>query len=61
MGLGVYRPYMYVGYARSGQDAEVFAGYGEKNLKRLTEIQKSVDPRGVFTSTGLWRGHMKII
>ncbi|KAJ3458830.1 hypothetical protein MRS44_012939 [Fusarium solani] len=59
--LGVTHPYIYVGYARAGQDKEVFAGYGEKNLRRLQEVQKSVDPSGVFTSHGLWRGHMKLL
>lgn len=58
--LGVYNPYMYVGYARSDQDDEVFAGYGMENLMRLKAVQKSVDPRGIFTSSGLWKGHMKL-
>lgn len=59
--LGVSHPDLYVGYARDGQDAEVFAGYGEENLQRLKEVQKAVDPSRVFTSRGLWRGHMKLL
>lgn len=58
--LGVAHPYIYAGYARSGQADEVFAGYGQENLKRLREIQESVDPHGIFTSKGLWRGHLKL-
>lgn len=59
--LGVCYPYIYAGYARAGQDEEVFAGYGENNLRRLKEIQRSVDPSGVFTSNGLWTGHLKLL
>lgn len=59
--LGVSHSYMYAGYARAGQDEEIFAGYGEKNLRRLREVQKSVDPEGIFTSRGLWRGHLKLL
>lgn len=58
--LGVSHPYLYVGYARAGQERDVFAGYGEENLQRLKEVQKSLDPSGVFTSHGLWKGHMKL-
>ncbi|KAH6961827.1 hypothetical protein BKA56DRAFT_647807 [Ilyonectria sp. MPI-CAGE-AT-0026] len=57
--LGVYHPYIYLNYAKSDQD--VFSGYGERNRRRLIEIQKSVDPNGVFTSKGLWRGYFKLV
>lgn len=56
--LGVLHPYLYVNYADKGQD--VFASYGEENNRRLIEIQKSVDPKGIFTSSGLWRGFFKL-
>jgi hypothetical protein len=52
--LGVHHPYIYLNYANRDQDP--FAGYGTENKQRLTEIQQSVDPRGIFTSTGRWRG-----
>lgn len=58
--LQVYHPYMYVNYAYAGQADKVFSGYGEENHQRLMEIQASVDPDGVFTSSGLWRGFMKL-
>ncbi|KAI4595973.1 hypothetical protein KJ359_006265 [Pestalotiopsis sp. 9143b] len=58
--LQVYHPYMYVNYAYAGQADRVFSGYGEENHQRLMEIQASVDPDGVFTSGGLWRGFMKL-
>lgn len=57
--LGVYHPYIYLNYAKSDQD--VFSGYGEHNRRRLIEIQKSVDPNGIFTSQGLWRGYFKLV
>jgi hypothetical protein len=56
--LEAFHPYIYINYANKGQD--VFAGYGEKNRVRLTEIQKTVDPQGVFTSSGLWTGFFKL-
>ncbi|KAL1622792.1 hypothetical protein SLS54_004812 [Diplodia seriata] len=59
--LGADHPYLYVNYAMDGQADEVFAGYGEANVQRLKAIQRSVDPTGVFTSRGLWRGFMKLI
>ena len=52
--------FTYMNYAWTGQADEVFAGYGESNAKRLREIQKAVDPRGIFTLRGLWRGFMKL-
>lgn len=59
--LGVANRYMYINYASAEQADAVFAGYGEANLQRLREIQKSVDPRGIFTSKGLWRGFVKLL
>ncbi|KAF3018999.1 hypothetical protein E8E14_012878 [Neopestalotiopsis sp. 37M] len=58
--LQVYDPYMYINYAYAGQADKVFSGYGEENRQRLKAIQASVDPDGVFTSQGLWRGFMKL-
>jgi len=51
-------PYIYINYAKYDQDP--FTSYGEQNRKRLTEIQSSVDPTGIFTSHGLWRGFFKL-
>lgn len=48
----------YINYASNQQDP--FAGYGEQNVQRLRNIQKSVDPRGVFTSSGLCKGFFKL-
>jgi len=56
--MGIFHPFIYQNYAAQGQD--VFAGYGEENLKRLKKIQKSVDPDGVFARGGLCGGHFKI-
>lgn len=59
--LGVAHPYLYINYAAGGRADEVFAGYGEENAQRLRKIQRSVDPAGVFTANGLWRGFMKLL
>ncbi|KAH9210256.1 FAD binding domain protein [Leptodontidium sp. 2 PMI_412] len=56
--LDVLHPFVYINYANKGDD--VFAGYGETNKQRLIAIQKSVDPFGIFTSSGLWRGFFKV-
>lgn len=56
--LNAFHPFVYINYANKGQD--VFSGYGEKNLQTLSEIQQSIDPRGVFTSSGLWPGFFKV-
>ncbi|ODM23738.1 hypothetical protein SI65_01327 [Aspergillus cristatus] len=58
--LGVANRYLYINYASSPQADAVFAGYGEKNVQRLKEVQRAVDPRGIFASKGLWRGFFKL-
>lgn len=59
--LGVTHPYLYMNYAMAGQADQIFAGYGEDNVQRLKEIQAAIDPTGVFTSQGLWRGYIKLL
>ncbi|UQC79449.1 FAD binding domain-containing protein [Colletotrichum lupini] len=56
--MDLLHPWLYINYANHNQDP--FTGYGEKNKKRLQEIQKSIDPRGIFTSQGLVRGSFKL-
>lgn len=58
--LGVLNRFVYMNYAWAGQAEEVFAGYGEENAARLRRVQGEVDPKGVFTRMGLWRGFMKL-
>lgn len=58
--LDVYHPYRYINHAfRSRQD--VLGSYGEGNLARLRDVQRSVDPTGVFTSKGLCTGYWKLL
>ncbi|KAJ9483579.1 hypothetical protein VN97_g9818 [Penicillium thymicola] len=59
--LGVANRYKYINYASAQQASEVFPGYGEENFQRLKEIQNTVDPRGIFTSKGLWSGFVKLL
>ncbi|KAI4189499.1 MAG: hypothetical protein LQ348_003782 [Seirophora lacunosa] len=54
--LGVHNRYIYQNYAARGQD--VFAGYGEANQRRLIEISKKYDPKGVFQK--LQPGYFKL-
>ncbi|KAH7160434.1 hypothetical protein B0J13DRAFT_617198 [Dactylonectria estremocensis] len=56
--LNAFHPFVYINYANKGQD--VFAGYGKGNQQRLVNIQQAIDPRGVFTPTGLWTGFFKV-
>ncbi|KAI0426295.1 FAD-binding domain-containing protein [Xylaria sp. FL1042] len=56
--LEVFHPFIYINYASPGQD--VFSGYGNENQKRLVAIQEAIDPWGIFTSKGLWRGFFKV-
>ncbi|KAL1634104.1 hypothetical protein SLS58_010802 [Diplodia intermedia] len=58
--LGVFHKYVYMNYADSERD-DVFSGYDEQNVERLKEIQRSVDPEGVFTRDGLCTGYFKLI
>ncbi|CAN8103174.1 unnamed protein product [Discula destructiva] len=51
--------WQYINYCSYGQDP--FSGYGETNKLRLQEVQKSIDPMGVFTSQGLCRGAFKVL
>jgi FAD/FMN-containing dehydrogenase len=59
--LGVANRYRYINYASAAQTDEVFPGYGGENMQRLKQIQMAVDPKGVFTSKGLWRGFRKLL
>ncbi|KIA75583.1 hypothetical protein HK57_00642 [Aspergillus ustus] len=60
-GLGIANRFLYINYASAQQAPDVFAGYGEENAQRLKEIQRAVDPTGVFTSKGLWTGFVKLL
>jgi FAD/FMN-containing dehydrogenase len=59
--LGVASRYKYINYASAAQAGKVFSGYGDENLQKLRGIQRAVDPRGIFTSGGLWRGSFKLL
>lgn len=59
--LGVASRYKYINYASAPQASSIFAGYGDENIQRLKSIQKAVDPLGIFTSQGLWRGFIKLL
>lgn len=58
---GVAHPYLDLNYEATGRVAYVFAGYGKINAERLRSIQVAVDPNGVFSASGLWRGFVKVI
>ncbi|KAL1849319.1 hypothetical protein Plec18167_000463 [Paecilomyces lecythidis] len=58
--IGVGHRYIYINYASAAQADGIFSGYGEDNAQRLRVIQRAVDPYGVFTLRGLWRGFMKL-
>ncbi|KPM46107.1 hypothetical protein AK830_g422 [Neonectria ditissima] len=57
--MDLLHPWLYINHANHNQDP--FSGYGEENKRTLQRIQKSVDPKGVFTSTGLCRGSFKVL
>ena len=59
--LGIANRYLYINYASAAQVDDVFAGYGDENVQKLKKIQKAVDPRGIFTSHGLWKGFFKLL
>lgn len=56
--MGILNRWRYINYSKENQDP--FSGYGSANKLRLQQIQKSIDPRGVFTSKGLCRGSFKL-
>jgi hypothetical protein len=56
--LDSFHPFVYINYANKGQD--VFASYGKDNHGRLIEVQQALDPKGVFTTSGLWTGFFKV-
>lgn len=59
--LGVANRYLYINYASASQADDVFAGYGDENVQKLNKIQRAVDPHGIFTSHGLWKGFFKLL
>ena len=56
--LGAWHRSKYLNYAEATQD--VWNGYGEENHRRLREVQRAVDPRGVFARGGLAGGPFKL-
>ncbi|KAF2482459.1 FAD binding domain protein [Neohortaea acidophila] len=54
--LGLYHRYLYQNYADGEQ--EVFASYGEENLKKLRDISRKYDPAQVFQK--LQPGYFKL-
>lgn len=56
---GKHHPWLYINYANKDQDP--YGGCGKESLQRLRDIQKRVDPDGVFTSRGLCRGYFKLL
>ncbi|KAF2023250.1 FAD-binding domain-containing protein [Setomelanomma holmii] len=56
--LNVYHPYKYISHGRLGED--IFSSYGVENRERLVQVQESVDPKGIFTSSGLGRDGFKL-
>ena len=40
--LGVENRYLYINYASAAQADAVFAGYGDRNVQRLQEVQRTV-------------------
>ncbi|KAH6645340.1 hypothetical protein BKA67DRAFT_664428 [Truncatella angustata] len=56
--VDAFHPFIYINYANRGQD--VFGGYGQENQQRLIEVSRAIDPRGIFTSSGLWTGFFKV-
>ncbi|KAK3303780.1 putative oxidoreductase [Chaetomium strumarium] len=44
---GAWHPFVYLNYAAPWQDP--IASYGEEAVRRLKEVRKRVDPKGVFT------------
>ncbi|KAL2882277.1 hypothetical protein SGCOL_002546 [Colletotrichum sp. CLE4] len=57
----IAHPYLYINYASAAQTDKIFAGYGEENVRRLKAVAGEVDPDGVFSSEGLWRGFVKLL
>jgi hypothetical protein len=45
--MGAYHPFVYLNYAHESQDP--FGSYGEKNRKKLRDIQKKYDTLDVFS------------
>jgi hypothetical protein len=57
--LNVWHPFRYLNYVNDFQVQEVWEGYGA-SVNRLKEIQKGVDPGGVFTKGGLVSGIFQV-
>jgi FAD/FMN-containing dehydrogenase len=53
-----FHPFVYMNYASADQD--VYQGYKSENVARLKAIQKSIDPKGIFTSKGLCNVYFKL-
>lgn len=58
--MGLWHPYKYINYAEAAQD--VFGGYGSSaDLDQLKQLQRDLDPSGIFAEGGLAGGAFKLV
>lgn len=58
--MGLWHRYKYINYAEEWQAEDIYSGYGEDNLNMLKELQRKIDPEGVFTTGGLCSGYFRL-
>jgi hypothetical protein len=58
--MGRWHRFKYMNYAEKWQADDIYTGYGEENFKQLKQLQRKVDPDGVFTKGGLCGGYFML-
>jgi FAD/FMN-containing dehydrogenase len=58
--MGLWHRYKYMNYAEKWQADDIYEGYGEANHEKLKQLQKKLDPEGVFTKGGLCGGYFML-
>jgi hypothetical protein len=58
--MGLWHRFKYMNYAEKWQADAIYSGYGEENHKHLKQLQRKIDPEGVFTKGGLCGGYFML-
>lgn len=58
--MGVWNRYKYLNYGWTGQEQEIFDGFGRDGLRALKRVQKEVDPKRIFVKGGLGGGGYRV-
>jgi FAD/FMN-containing dehydrogenase len=58
--MGLWHRFKYMNYAEKWQADDIYSGYGKENHQQLKQLQRKIDPEGIFTKGGLCGGYFML-